>query len=292
MMHKRIDRTRRYSGRNNLKIYLKRISSKENLRKFMYREGHKEYEKINNKLKKAGINIDPYVFQTIRYLFIVVSFIIVLAIGYTNVLNNILNADKLSKITEMIGEDSTVAQVKTNVSILPSIAISLLGFFIPDIIVSIIAGYRKVRGAKEITMLHTYAVMMLKSRRSVKQILISLKERSVVYKHDLELAVNSYSRNPNKALQTLIDTVGQDDLKKVFIGLMQALNNDTEISIIYLENHRTLSKELNKINRKKKNTQKSTLGLIMMVIPLIVMGAVGGYPWLLFALKQLSSVPV
>ena len=292
VFNKSLDRTRRYAGEKNLAKILRKTSSRPGVQSIMYKEGHDEYDKIHDKLKKAGLDINPYEYQLIRYITIIVIFFLVLAINYTNMIDGTFNADKLQKIAEIAGEDSAVAQAQTTVNFLPSVALGILGYFIPDGILKLITGYRKAKGQSEITMLHTYAVMMLKTRRSVKQILISLMERSVVYKKDLELAVNTFSRDPNRALNELIDNVGDENLKKVFTGLLQALNNDADISIVYLENHRNLTKEMKKINRKKKNSQKSLVGLIMMIVPLIVLGAVGGYPWLIFAIQQLENVPV
>jgi nitrate reductase NapE component len=64
------------------------------------------------------------------------------------------------------------------------------------------------------------------------------------------------------------------------------------LSLRYLENHRTLGKELNRINRRSKNAKKSVAGILMMIIPLLALLIVGGYPWFVFSMKAIDNVPI
>lgn len=271
---------------------LKKISENRVIKKLQYPPNSKEYRNIELRLKKAGFkNMTVGTYQMVKYTLPLIMYVFIVSIRYTNIYVSITNIDKLKKIAELTG-DISATQIDSDLMLLPLFGYSLVFYFLPELLLKVITGLRNTRGNKEIMMLHTYAVMMLKSKRSVKQILISLMNRAKIYKPEFEIAVNSYSKNPHGVIQELSEQVGHPQFEKVCIGLQQALNDDPDLSIEYLKNSRNLGKNLNKLNRKKKTRKKSIIGLMLLVIPMLGLAIVGGYPWLVFSLRQLDCVPI
>lgn len=264
--------------------FFTKLSKNEFMKNLQYSPGSKEYRDIEVKLKKAGLNdLSVGAYQMIKYIFPLVIYALIMAIKYTNITNTLSNIDKLEKIGRSISE------VNTDLMILPMFGFSLLFYFVPDLILKLITRYRNAKGEKEVMMLQTYAVMMLRTNRSVKQILNSLYERAEIYKEQLEIAINSYSKNPTEALNELAIQAGHPYFEKICIALEQALNNDSEVSLIYLESNRGLAREINKIERKRKTTKKSMFGMVLLILPMIMLFAIGGYPWVVYALQQLDG---
>lgn len=261
------------------------------IKKLHDKPGSKGYIKLSKKLKQAGIKMSPEAFQTMTYIVPLIVIVLLLAIKYTNVINTIMNLEQLKAVAEKIGKED-IAKVNTKVNMPFLLIAALISHKAPEWILNVLISYRNAKGHKEVVMLQTYAIMMLKAGQSAKRILISLMDRSKLYKEPLEIAVNSFSTNPNKALKELEESVGNKDFKKLCVALQQTLNHDREISLTYLQNHRVLGRELHKLNRKSKNTKKSLFGMVLLIVPLLAFILVAGYPWLLFSLNQLDSVPM
>jgi hypothetical protein len=200
-----------------------------------------------------------------------------------------MNLEQLKAVAKKIGKED-IAKVNTSVNIPFLLIVALISHKAPEWVLNVIISYRNAKGHKEVVMLQTYTIMMLKAGKSAKRILISLMERAKLYKEPLEIAVNSFSKNPDKALKELEESVGNKDFKKLCVALQQTLNYDREISLTYLQNHRVLGRELHKLNRKSKNTKKSLFGMVLLIVPLLAFILVAGYPWLLFSLNQLLKI--
>lgn len=268
---------------------IKKISESEIAQKFFLQPDQKKYKQLERNLKQAGyVNTKVATLQVIKLISPLIGFGILLVFKLTNIINYLLTAEKIQRMTSHISDYSFSLEI----NLAPMFLISLFFYVVPDIYLKLKTTLRNARGQSEAMILMTYAVMMLKAKRSVKQVLVSLMERSYVYREPFEVAVNSYSTNPTKALKDFKDRVGQPQLEKIGIALEQALNRDSKTSLYYLENHRVLGKELNRINRKKKNTQKSMFGLVLLILPLSALAVVAGYPWLIFAFSQFKSVPI
>jgi len=251
-------------------------------------KGHKKLKKL---IKESGLKVSPEAVQLFSYLLPGFMFAFFLAIKYTNVLNTITNIEELRKVAEIVG-DSSIAQVNTEVNWALILSAAFAFHYAPRGMLKILALYRSAKSQKEVLMLQTYAIMMLKTGKSVKQVLITVMDRSTVFKGPLEKAVNNYSYNPQLALKDLRQEVGNKGFEKLVIALEQAINSDKEISIRYLENHRVLGKEIERINRRGKNARKSMMGILLMIFPLLMLLIVGGYPWFVFSLKVIDDLPI
>lgn len=251
-------------------------------------KGHKKLKKL---IKESGLKVSPESVQLFSYLLPGFMFAFFLAIKYTNVLNTMANIEELRRVAEIVG-DNSIAQVNTQVNWALILSAAFAFHYAPRGMLKILALYRAAKSQKEVLMLQTYAIMMLKTGKSVKQVLITVMDRSTVFKGPLEKAVNNYSYNPQLALKELRLDVGNKGFEKLVIALEQAINSDKEISIRYLENHRVLGKEIERINRRGKNARKSMMGILLMIFPLLMLLIVGGYPWFVFSLKVIDDLPI
>lgn len=268
------------------KLYL--LSENKYFKLLLYKKGSKGYKKIEQDLKNAGfkkISVEQY--QIIQYLIPLVVFVFFVAVGYTNIISTI-DIETLNKISEITG-NKNMSNSNKRLPVLPILLFSLLFYYFPKGILYVLKTFRNNRGTKEILMLQTYAIMMLKTGSTVKNTLISLMERADIYKEPLEITVKNYSKDPYTALEEMKDLVGHPNFKKVAIALQQALNNDKNLSIKYLETNRKFDKELGRIAKKEKTQTKKIIGLILLGLPLIVFAFGIGWPWITFAMNTMSK---
>ena len=270
---------------------LEEISRKKFIKWMHDKPNSEHYKKLKKQIKQAGFNVSPELIQFLSYVLPAIMFIFILAIKYTNMLNAMMNIEQLRKVAERIG-DSAIAEVNTEINWALVLAGAFVFHFLPRGVLKAVGMFRGAKSHKEVIMLQTYTIMMLKTGKSVKQILITLMDRGDIFKASLEKAVNNYSHDPQSALKELKEDAGNKDFEKLVTALEQALKADRQISLKYLENHRVLGKELNRINRRGRNAKKSVVGLLLMIFPLIALLLVGGYPWFIFSLKVLDEIPI
>lgn len=252
--------------------------------------GSKSYKKIEVALMKAGINRSPELIKFLSYMIPVVIFFLLITVKYTNILNARLNIDQLREIAKVLG-DENIANVNAKVNYGNLFLASIPFYFLPTLILRFLAIFRSIKSQSEVIMLQTYTIILLKTGQSVKQILIVLLDRATLFRPYLEKAVNSYSQDPIEALKELKESTPNKNFEKIVMSLEQALRLDRSISIKYLETHRVLGKELNRINKRTRDSKKKMIGVLMLVIPLATLMAVGGYPWLMFSLKVMNGMP-
>lgn len=248
----------------------------------------KNADKLQCLIIKAGIDIKPEVIKLFQYLLPIIVFALIILVKYTNIANAMLNMEQLKEVAQYLNDDS-FTKIDTNVDFGGAFLISLLFYFVPMLILKAMSYVRALKSQEEVLMLQTYALMMLKTSQSVQQILIVLNERSKIFKPYLELAVKSYSQDPKETLKTL-KKVEDKGFEKIIISLEQALDKNREMSFKYLEKHRVLTKELNKIEKKAKDSQKKVVGILLLIVPLMIFAIIGGYPWFMLSLKTMSDI--
>lgn len=271
--------------RKPILIYIAELSEQPFFKQMSYKEGSKDYQKAQELLEGAGFNnITVGMYQVIKLLVPLAVFVILLLARISIIYNSIIHFSKV-QISEEIGEFSA----NTSLMLINLIAISLGIYFAIDYILKTKAKIRTIDSNKEVVLLMTYAIMMLKIGRSVKSVMLSLFERSDIFRPKLEKAVRSYSVDPHESLQTLKEECQNEQFAKICIGMEQALNTSTQASIAYLESHKLLSNEMERINIKKKNAQKSMFSLLLLILPLSALFVVVGYPWFVFAMNQIAN---
>lgn len=257
-----------------------------------YKKDSKSYIKLQDKIKKAGLSINPETFQSIRILlpFAAVTFHILMnVINYVNLLLSINELENAARLLD----DPSVLNVRFNVNIFIIHIILLVSLLLPDLILIIMKKLRLSLSKRETLTLQTYAIMLLKTSKPVKDILYSLYKRANYFKPLLEIATNTFSADSNKALDELRKSAPErSEFENVCIALQQALNGDRRLSITYLENHRKLSREVNKQIRIRKQTRNQGIGILVMMIPLLISAILVGYPWLMITIRAIGSMPI
>lgn len=248
----------------------------------------KERDKLEALIFNSGLDIKVEAFKLIQYLLPIIVFLIIILIKYTNILNSILNIEQLKEVAKYLNDES-FAVVDTKIEYTKIFLISLVFYFVPIGFLKIIACIKDMESKEEVLMLQTYALMMLKTDLSVQGIIEVLYKRSKIFKPYLQKAVNGYSQDPQKTLKEL-KKVKNEGFEKIIIALEQALIRDRETSFDYIKKKRTLTKDINRIEKRTKDTKKKIIGLLMLVIPLIIFTIIGGYPWLMLSLKSMNDL--
>lgn len=280
---------KKLSHKKTIKTSIENINKKLSI--IQYKKGSQRYEELKMSLKKAGWNITPESYQTITILIpliIVLLYIISIMLNYINLMANM---EEMQKVAELL-QDSSLLDIKLNIKLVNFLLVWFVSFFIIKSIPKIKISLRQVTSQKETLILQTYTIMMLKTEKPIKEILISLYERAKIFRPYLQQTNNKFSTDPNKALTELKDIVPNDNFKKICISLQQSLNNDKKLSVTYLENHRFLMREVNKQLRMRKGTKDQILGMLLMIFPMLICISIIGFPLLMYTIKSIETIPV
>lgn len=270
---------------------LKRLSKNKFFKLFQDKPQSKSYKKLKNDLIGAGIQISPEVFKTFSIIFTFFIVVCCILIKYLNIVNTIINFEQIKIAAERLNKPELL-EISLQLNWISLLVIVLISYLIPYGVLKLIVLIRKGMSEKEVLKLQTYTIIMLKTQMPTKRILVCLHERADLFKEPLKIAVESFSTNPNKVLQDLKNSVKNENFKKIIISLEQNLNNDKKTSLIYLENHRKLGKEISKQLRIRKNTKKQLIGVLLMIAPLAAFLAIGFYPWLVYTLKNINNLNI
>ncbi|MGD9568157.1 MAG: hypothetical protein AB7V48_07485 [Sedimentibacter sp.] len=248
----------------------------------------KSYKSLKKDLIGAGLNVSPELFNVSTMFLAVISVIVVVAVSYINKINLIINMDQLNAAAEALGMPE-LTEVNFNISINLVLYTFLAMLFLPRGILKLAGKFKLILEENEILMLQTYALMMIKANKPVKEILISLMNRSRMFKGILRKAVNTFSDDPDEALRNARESTGNQGFDKIIRALEQALNYDRNVSLQFLKNHRNLTKELGALNNIKKNNTKAMISTLLLVVPLAALAFIAGYPFLNYAIKMLNG---
>ncbi len=260
------------------------------LSKLYYKKESRKYYKLKQKIVKAGLTMSPETYQTVRLILPVVIMVIYIFFKMINFINLKISAENLTEAAKILNDES-ILNIRLNINFLTVLIIGLIALFLQRVVLFIMGKIRAEISKKEALILQTYAIMLLKTTKPVKQILISLYERANHFKPHLKQANERFSTNPDAALSELKESA-QGDFINICIALQQALNGDRKLSVTYLENRRNLSREVNKQIRIRNQTRDQGIGILIMMIPLVVSLAIVGYPWIMYTLKAIKSIPI
>ena len=241
---------------------------------------NKSYLKNEKLLKDISLNFSVDMYYLLKIIFAITTVIVIIVVSYLNQVSIALNINKLS-----------ISNVTFNIDITTLLSVFLASIILPDIVLRQAVKIKDVIAKKEILVLQTYTIMLIKAGRNVKDILKSLYERSDLFKKNFELALNTYSSAPNESLTILKDSTEIKSFKKIVIALEQCLNSDREVSLIFLRNSRKITKELNRLEKLRKDGNKKIFNTLMLILPLAAWMAVSGYPWFVHVIKLINGIP-
>ncbi|WP_326910691.1 hypothetical protein [Sedimentibacter sp. MB31-C6] len=250
----------------------------------------RRYKRLQQDLLQLGLGTPEY-FKALSVVITFFSIIVVVLFNYLYKINMFINIDELKIAAEAIGNPE-IAQIDFSIDINSILFTVILMLILPRQLLKIAVAVRVLMEENEVLMLQTYAMMMIKAGKPVKLILISLMDRSKLFKGVLRKAVNSFSEDPSKALQIARENVSNKGFDKIIRALEQALNHDRDVSLIFLKNHRQMTKELKALERVRKNSMKSIISTFLLIIPLLTFAFIAGYPFWVYSLKVLDNAPI
>ena len=257
---------------------------------FQAKEKNDSYMKLQSDLLKLGLGTPEY-FKSLNVICAFISVAVVIVLSCIYKLNMLFNIDELRVAAEVIGRPE-IAQIDFSVSLKTVIVTLLVVLVLPRQLLKVAVAIKSLMEENEVLMLQTYAMMMIKAGRPVKLILISLMDRSKLFKGVLRQAVNSFSEDPTRALQIARESTPNKGFDKTIRALEQALNHDRDVSLIFLKNHRQMTKELKALDRVRKNSIKSIVSTILLIIPLLTFAFIAGYPFVVYSMKILGNAPI
>lgn len=248
------------------------------------------YLKLQHDLLQLGMGTPEY-FKALNLVVALISVIVVVLFNYIYKLNMFVNIEDLKVAAEAIGKPE-IAQIdfSINIKVIMFTVIALL--VLPRQLLKVAVAVKALMEENEVLMLQTYAMMMIKAGKPVKLILISLMDRSKLFKGVLRKAVNSFSEDPSKALRVARESTPNKGFDKTIRALEQALNHDRDVSLIFLKNHRQMTKELKALDRVRKNSIKSIVSTVLLIVPLLAFAFIAGYPFLVYSMKILDNAPI
>ncbi|WMJ77872.1 hypothetical protein RBQ61_02790 [Sedimentibacter sp. MB35-C1] len=262
------------------------------LSKLHYDEDSNNYKVLQQKINNAGINISPETFQSIRIIFPFMTTAFYILLNVINYVNLHLNIDAVKEAAKLLN-DQSILNIRLNIDIRVILVIYLISILLPGLILKFMSSTRIKLSQKESLTLLTYTVMLLRTPKPVKDILNSIYERADYFKLILERANNTFSTDSKKALDELMNSApDKTEFENICIALQEAQNGDRRLSIVYLENHRNLAREVNKQIRIRKQTRNQGIGILAMMIPIAISIAIVGYPWLIYTIRAISSIPI
>jgi nitrate reductase NapE component len=246
--------------------------------------------KLQSDLLQLGLGTPEY-FKALNVVIAFISVIIVVLLSYIYKLNMLVNIDELRVAAEVIGKPE-IAHVDFSINLKAVVFTLLIMLVLPRQLLKVAVAVKSLMEENEVLMLQTYAMMMIKAGRPVKLILISLMDRSKLFKGVLKQAVNSFSEDPSRALRVARESAPNKGFDKTVRALEQALNHDRDVSLIFLKNHRQMTKELKALDRVRKNSIKTIVSTVLLIIPLLTFAFIAGYPFVVYSMKILSNAPV
>lgn len=269
--------------------FRERIERLSKTRLFKENKKGKSYKVLQENLTHLGIGITPEFFNAFSFVITIIAVIVVMIFELIYKINLMSNMDDLKEAAKILN-DPSLLDVSFNYSVIVITMVIML--ILPRRILKLIVSIKSLMEENEVIMLQTYTLMMIKAGKPIKQILVSLMDRSKMFRHILRKAVNTYSKDPNSALKSVRESTSNKGFEKTIRALEQALVHDREVSIIFLKNHRKLTKELKELNRAKKNSMKSIISTLLLIIPLLAFAFIAGYPFLVYSMKMLDNVPI
>lgn len=275
------------------KITFKDMETKLNavLKFLQYKKESKKYHNLEKKLKAAGITIKPETYRSLNFLISICAILLFVLFEVLGYFNKLLNINMIYKAAEVLN-DTNLLDIKPSVELPDILMVFIFAYALPNILIKIAGSLRRTLSEKEILLLQSYTVIMLRTGIPTKEILTNLSRRAKIYKPSFDLAVKRFSANPEIALKELKESSSNNNFRKTCIALEQALKSGIDVSLTYLEQNRVITREINKQYRLRKNKRNEIIGTLLLIFPLFMLVAIGAYPWIIYMLKLLNNIPM
>lgn len=277
----------------------------------------KEYEKIQKNIDAAG-GLENATPNTIQFFRIAIPVVIILIAIPTYLINvqvqtfqAIEAANSVEQLESVIMSDASLETVEAflgtsnkeatlQAAVLPKVnplvilwlvILPLLTYFVPDLFLKYLAKKKVDLIKSEIPTFRTFALSMLETKTyPVYDILQILVGSTTALKDDLMVCMNEYFVDSKGALKHLHDKVDDKEFQIVCNGLIQAVDEDKETTLIFLKQQLAQYDTLKHLKEQEKIKKKPNLFVIVLGMPLVSILVIWFYPWFLDAMNVLGSL--
>ena len=290
------------------------------LKGFRLKEGTKEYNKAADEIAAAGglHNATP---QTVEYFRIIAPLAVALVLFSAYFLN--LGAEQQKAVKDLSAAEAAAQTADANslsegIGIIKSFAGksddtvtlrtagvphadpmvlmwlfigSACGYLIPDMYLKSLSKKRVATLRKEIPTFRTFTVSMLETKvNTVYSILGILAGSTTALKEPIMKCMNEYYVNPSKAIAALSATVDDEEFRIVCKGLLQAVSDDKDTTLIFLRQSLDQYDTMKHLKAQEKIKKKPNLFVAVLAIPLCSILIIWFYPWFLDAMSVLGGL--
>ncbi len=283
------DTRKKKTGKLPFWVKLDKMAEGKILSKFIFEDEDFLIRDMKETILTCGVNnLNVIRFQVISLMVAKYFFIGQVLVYLSNTANILMNQRRLEGLAKVLQDDTITAISFPNIPAM--VIISMVAYFFPFLSIMLVKVFREKKAEKEAIMLQTYTLMLLSTKKNVRYILKVLYERSSIYKNVLRDCINMYSLDSEKALSDLKKSVDKPEFQSLVNSLEKSLFNDREVAIKYLKNGRKIESNIRQITNQKKNKSKQIAGAVLLILPIGTLCMVGGYPWLLWALKMMGDL--
>lgn len=289
-----------YLGKTHfLSRFLENLSCHTFFKKLDVKDDSQDYLKYQKQIIAAGGlgGLTPHGFYALKYITPFVLFIaLIILSGIFNFSRNVLNPSDIQTVVNQINEQGSFLKVRIGqpttkapgMNIIFFSFISLLGFFLPNLILKILVNLRTREMTKELPVIEAFTVLMLNTEGiTVIDILQTLKDTTYNFKPYFTNCINEYYINPQKAIQTMADRVNIESFQVVCNGLKQSVDKEKHKTAELTAQHLDQIQRLADLRRKGQIKKKPLAYIILLAAPLLSIMVIWLYPWFIKATKLL-----
>ena len=142
---------------------------------------------------------------------------------------------------------------------------------------------------KDIPVIQLFIILMLRSNKTVEEVLSSLAKMQTRYKEAFSNGYRIYLRNPEEGLLYISDSLGTSLFKETVTVLINYSDYNPSDSIKILENNMTQIREKNSTQRKRSDLFSQVMSQTTLVVPMLAVILLGLLPFAVYGLEMFSS---
>ncbi|MDD4804672.1 MAG: hypothetical protein PHN69_05925 [Candidatus Pacebacteria bacterium] len=292
------------SQKNKIFNYLEEIADNNFFRHFMLKEDSDQYVKLEQMIVRSGglRGLTPNVVQLAKITLPFIVFVVLLAsylfrkIAQTVELN-VSHTKEIVEQTDLFQSfvpHTATTQSGSTISgsaMLCIFLISLLLYFVPEMIIKWRIKAKENRLKKELPIVETFVVVMLETGvYTAYNILEVLMDTTEFLRPYISVCLNEYHINPKRAIQNMADKIDNEEFQVICNGLKQAVEVDKKYTAMFVQQHIEQIKRLEQLSREASIKKKPMIYVLLLALPLASIVIIWFYPWFVNAMKMLTSV--
>ena len=230
-------------------------------------ETGKQAKDIKEKIAEANIGdkFNYRSFTTLKVLAVVASFVVYFIISFL-----LDNGQFVMKLLFNFSEDTAgnSSNSMQNIKII-SFLILLVMALLPNILLKKRAVDYKTYYLQDIPVIQLFIILMLKSKRTLNEVLFALSRINTRYKGVFETGYRIFLRNKSDGLKYIEDSFGETRFKETVRALMDYGEYSRADTIKLIENNMTQLVEDNNAMKRRKDLSKLVYSQATIAIPFI-----------------------